>query len=371
MDINKSPGPCDPYMKILKIFANNFAIPLTDIFNESFQTQITFPSNWEKYRIIGVPKITPGNSVEDLRPIALTSVLGKLQESFAVKWFYEVINGKISNSQYGGLPKSSAVLALVRLLHNWHKAMDETQRVIRIVFLDFRKAFDLIDHNKLLKNMCNIGVRPTLIKWFAVFLKDRSHFTKFGKEESGFQHINGGVPQGSKVAPVAFVIHINKLPEAIKEVLNLQLPRERQNDDYVIIDDDTILFMDDSTTYEVIDVHSHIPGTKIGYTQEKFDAVKSYAENEKMQLNLKKCKEMLIDLRRQKTAIPHIKVEDITLERVTRFKLLELWVDDNLKWNTKINHTVKKAAKRLHLLKVLKSYGAPKKDLNGVLYICN
>ena len=96
-------------------------------------------------------------------------------------------------------------------------------------------------------------------------------------------------------SPVVFVVHINKLPQAIKEVLNLQLPRERQNDDYVIIDDDTVLFMDDSTAYEVTDVHSHIPGTKIGYTQEKFDAVKSYAENEKMQLNLKKCKEMLID----------------------------------------------------------------------------
>ena len=142
MDINKSPGPCDPYMKILKIFANNFAIPLTDIFNESFQTQ-TFPLNWKKYRIIGVPKITPCSSVEDPRPIALTSVLGKLQESFVVKWFYENINGKISNSQYGGLPKSWTVLALVRLLHNWHKAMDETQRVNRIVFSDFRKALTL------------------------------------------------------------------------------------------------------------------------------------------------------------------------------------------------------------------------------------
>ncbi len=82
--------------------------------------------------------------------IALTSVLGKLQESFAVKWLYEETNSKISKSQHGGLPGSSAVLALIndKLLHRWQKAMDETQRVIRIVFLDFRKAFDLIDHNK-------------------------------------------------------------------------------------------------------------------------------------------------------------------------------------------------------------------------------
>lgn len=68
----------------------------------------------------------------------------------------------------------------------------------------------------------------------------------------------------------------------------------------------------DSTTYEVIDVHSHIPDTKIGYTQEKIDAFKSYAENEKIQIKLKKCVEMLLDFRRQKTpAIPHIKVLQI------------------------------------------------------------
>ena len=72
-----------------------------------------------------------------------------------------------------------------------------------------------------------------------------------------------------------------------------------------------------------IDVHSHISDTKIGYTQEKIDAVKSYAENGKMQFNLKKCKEMLIDFRRQKTTIPHIKVEDTIIERVTSLKLLD------------------------------------------------
>ena len=73
--------------------------------------------------------------------------------------------------------------------------------------------------------MCNIGVRPALIKWFATFLKDRSHFTRVGKEEWCFQNINGGVAQGSRVGPVAFIVHINKLPlAAIKEVSYLRLP---------------------------------------------------------------------------------------------------------------------------------------------------
>ena len=68
----------------------------------------------------------------------------------------------------------------------------------------------------------------------------------------------------------------------------MRLSRERQNEDCIIINDDTILFMDDSMTYESIHVHSRIPDTKIGYTQEKIDAVKSYAEKEKMQLNFEK-----------------------------------------------------------------------------------
>ena len=85
---------------------------------------------------------------------------------------YDDTTWKISDSQYGGLPRSSTVNGLVNLLHNWHKLMDERHRVIRIVFLDFCKAFDLIDHNKLVENMRSIGVRLALIKWFASYLNE-------------------------------------------------------------------------------------------------------------------------------------------------------------------------------------------------------
>ena len=97
--------------------------------------------------------------------------------------------------------------------------MDKMQRVIRIVFLDFRKAFDLIDHNKqLLENMKEMGVRSVLIRWFASYLNERSHFTQFGKEASDFVIVIGGVPQGSKLGPIVFVIKINMLPSVIQGV---------------------------------------------------------------------------------------------------------------------------------------------------------
>jgi hypothetical protein len=108
--------------------------------------------------------------------MALTSFLSKVQESFANKWINEDINGEISNSQYGGLPRSSTLYALLNLLHSWYRAMDEPQRVIPIILLDFRKAFNLIDYNILLRNMKEMGVRLALIQWFGTYFNKRSHF---------------------------------------------------------------------------------------------------------------------------------------------------------------------------------------------------
>ena len=95
----------------------------------------------------------------------------------------------------------------VNLIHKWHKSVDEMQRVIRIVFLDFPS--DLIDHNKLLQNIKKMVIRSVLIRWFASYLNERSHFTQFGKEASDFVNVTGGVPQIRKLGPIAFVVKIN------------------------------------------------------------------------------------------------------------------------------------------------------------------
>ena len=249
---------------------------MTEIFNESFQSKI-FPKAWKKYKVLGIPKSVPCTLVEDLRPIALSSVVAKAQESFAVRWIYDDTVGKMSDSQYGGLPRSSTINALVNLIHKWHKSMDEMQRVIRIVFLDFRKAFDLIDHNKLLENMKEMGVRSVLIRWFASYLNERFHFTRSGKEASDFVNVTGGVPQGSKLGPIAFVIKINMFPSVIEQVV-----AQGVNDD-VVVDEDTILFMHDTTSWGALDVHNH------GNKSKKIDLVKDFAESEKMELNPQKC----------------------------------------------------------------------------------
>ena len=142
----------------------------------------------------------------------------------------------------------------------WKQAMDTPNRIIRIVFLDFKKAFDLIDHNVLLKDMKFVCVRMPLIKWFTTYLNERSHYTELGNDTSDLRVIGGGVPQGSKIGPIA--TKINSLPAVIREEMSQIMATNSEA--CAVVDDDIIMFMDDSTLYEVLDVSTHTSGKPIG-----------------------------------------------------------------------------------------------------------
>ena len=124
--------------------------------------------------------------------------------------------------------------------------------------------------------MKEMGVRSALIRWFASYLNERFYFTQFGKEASDFVNVTGGVPQGSKLGPMAFVIKINMLPSVIEQVV-----AQGVNDD-VVVDKDTIVFTHDTTSWKALDVHNH------GNISKKIDLVINVAESEKMELNPEK-----------------------------------------------------------------------------------
>ena len=92
--------------------------------------------------------------------------------------------------------------------------MKTAKRVIKVIFFDFRKPFDLIDHNRLLKNFVDIGVRPCVIGWYASYLSERSQTALYQGVQSERMMTHGGIPQGSmrKLGPIAFIIKINDLP---------------------------------------------------------------------------------------------------------------------------------------------------------------
>jgi hypothetical protein len=124
--------------------------------------------------------------------------------------------------------------------------------------------------------MREVGVRSALIRWFASYLDERSHFAQFGKEASDFVNVLRGVPQG-KLGPIAFVVKINSLPSVIEEAV-----AQIVGNDEVVVDEDTILFMDDTTICEALDVYDHISGTEIGNISQKINLVQNFAETERM-----------------------------------------------------------------------------------------
>jgi hypothetical protein len=171
-----------------------------------------------------------------------------------------------------------------------------------------------------LENCEKIGVRPALISWLGSYLKDRSQVTKFRNEFSQEARVKGGVPQGSKIGPIAFTIHINDLPLIISPI----------NPE----DEDISLFMDDTTLSEVIDITQHVSNCPIRNSQRNVDNILQFTRNQNMELNRKKCKEMLVDFRKVKTIIPAIAIGGDIFTRVKSFKLLGVWIDEYLKWNT-------------------------------------
>ena len=123
--------------------------------------------------------------------------------------------------------------------------MESSQRIVRITFFDFRKAFDLVN-NVLLENFMQIGVRPAVVGWFASYLYNRLQVTSFHGEQSDYQRIKGGVPQGNKLGPFAFIIKINQLPTSII------VPNNQDQICNTVEDQDVAMFMDDTTLSAIL-----------------------------------------------------------------------------------------------------------------------
>ena len=111
---------------------------------------------------------------EDIRPISLTLIVSKVFESIVMARVGRILEGNIDDNQFGGRAGSSTTDALVELLNHWYEATDTYGTHVRVIFFDFAKAFDLINHETLLAKLDQNGIPPHLLRWMASFLLDRT-----------------------------------------------------------------------------------------------------------------------------------------------------------------------------------------------------
>jgi len=166
--------------------------------------------------VIPIPKAHPPQVIEtDLRPISLTptlpvSELFKVLESFIGGWILERIRDKLDANQYRALKRRSTTHALVDIIHHWHKAIDEGQSV-RAVFIDFAKAFDHVDHNILIAKLMAFGLPDVIIWWMCSFVRHRRQRVKIGDVMSDWLVMDAGMPQGSFLGPLTFIMLVDSL----------------------------------------------------------------------------------------------------------------------------------------------------------------
>ena len=212
---NKASGPDVISHKMLKLCPNSIALPLQIIFNKSLH-QSKYPTNWKLAHVIAVFKKGDSSLPSNYRPISLISCVGKIMERVIYKHVYNYLhqNKLIYEYQSGFLPKHSTVHQLLEIYNSILNSLEKKEANC-FVFCDFSKAFDKVWHRGLLHKMKAYGITGNLINWFKSYLKARRQKVVIKNNSSAYCEISAGVPQGSVLGPLLFIIYINDIADKL------------------------------------------------------------------------------------------------------------------------------------------------------------
>lgn len=326
---NKAGGPDGIPSKLIKEFAYEFSVPFADIINCSLREGIV-PTQWKKAIVVPIPKQNPPR-LDKLRPISLTSIFAKIAEGFVASWVLDDIGEAIDRRQFGNIPGVSTSHYVTSLLHFLHLGAEKSHNVGTVVLTDFSKAFDLVNHTVLINKMLEMGVRRNIVPWICDFLRNRQQCVRYNSTLSEFVFLSGSVPQGTKIGPIGFQVVIN--------------------DAAIDANSECWKYVDDMTLAENRNISER------GCLQNDLDVFYEWSQQNGQKLNPSKCHAMEVCFSRAAPVHSNLMIGTSRLLYVDKAKVLGLWLQSNLKWEAQVEDIVKKANRRLFMLRSLKRFG--------------